>query len=194
MLNYFWTKGWTVKPRCLWRCWWGSAALFKSQKRFIAFFFFPMKGVRVLHWRKANSTSRWLKSPKYQLGLKIPVNVLGGKILWKFGLSWVTFFPYNAFSTIQISRANSIFSPRRFFSRTVTICNVLFQLIVNCFQISEQITGYKPGPATQFASLSSHLFSKTRALGRPSASHFKPVCFCWYLMSSASCTSSIKDW
>lgn len=90
--------------------------LYLNRKKLIYCFFFPMKGVRILHWRKANFTSWWLKSPKYQLVLKIPANVLGGKILWKFGLSWVTFFPYNAFSTIQISRANSIFSPRRFFS------------------------------------------------------------------------------
>lgn len=115
---------------------------------------------------------------KYQLVLKIPANVLGGKILWKFGLSWVTFFPYNDFSTIQISRPNNIFFPLKIFHHTVTICNVLFQLIVNYFQISDQITVYKTVSASQFAFLSSHLFSKTRTVGWPSASYFKPVYFC----------------
>lgn len=88
---------------------------------------------------------------KYQLVLKVPASVLGGKFLWKFGLSWVTFFPYNDFSTIQISRPNSIFSPPKFFHHTVTICNVLFQLIVNYFQISDQITVYKTVTASQLA-------------------------------------------
>lgn len=46
----------------------------------------------------------------------MPANALGGKILWKFGLSWVTFFPYNDFSTIQISRPNNILFPPEDFS------------------------------------------------------------------------------
>lgn len=88
---------------------------------------------------------------KYQLALKIPAMALGGKILWKFGLSWVTFFPYNDFSTIQISRPNNIFFPLKIFHHTVTICNVLLQLIVNYFQIPDQITVYKTITVSQFA-------------------------------------------
>jgi len=59
----------------------------------------------------------------------------------------------------------AFFSPPKIFHHTVTICNVLFQLIVNYFQISDQITVYKTVTASQFAFLSSNLFSKTRAFG-----------------------------
>lgn len=129
---------------------------------------------------------------KYRMKYQLVLQTCGN-------LGWVelNFFPYNDFSTIQISRPNRIFAPSyppKIFHHPVTICNVLFQLIVNYFQISDQVTVYKTITARQFAFLSSHLFSKTRAFGWPSASYFKPVYFCWYLMSrSVSCESSIKD-
>lgn len=68
--------------------------------------------------------------------------------------------------------------PPKIFHHTVTICNALFQLIVNYFQIPDQITVYKMVTDSQFACISSHLFSKTRGFGWPAASYLEPVYFC----------------
>lgn len=155
----------------------------------------PKKGVSVSRYVNDTFVSWWLKS----LIRNISLYLKSLQVSWvgKFcgNLGWVGLHFFLTMTLVQSKFPDQtafLSLPPKIFHHTVTICNVLFQLIVNYFQISDQITVYKTITASQFAFLLPHLFSKTRAFGLSSASYSKPVCSGSYLMSYISCKTQLK--
>lgn len=61
-VNCFWTNNWTLNPRCLWGCCWGSAAFSKLKKRFIALF--PQVGSQHFALEKGQLHLSTVKKPQ----------------------------------------------------------------------------------------------------------------------------------
>lgn len=117
---------------------------FPLKKRFTSLL--PKKGVSVSHYINDTFVSRWLKSLIRNIGLYLKSLQMSwvGKFCGNLGWVGLHFFLTMTLVQSKFPDQTAFLSlPLKIFHHTVTICNVLFQLIVNHFQISDQITVYK---------------------------------------------------